>query len=98
MNSTFVKDVQSDESLEAFSNYFTKFDELHDYLTAHSSRNCVTMEHSRTQFYSSFSIRNKAASLWNFLKRKLNTNVTSQSHNKAKQMLMLYFLSSYKDQ
>ena len=50
MNSTFVKDVQSDESLEAFSNYFTKFDELHDYLTAHSSRNCVTMEHSRTQF------------------------------------------------
>ena len=30
MNSLFVKDVQSGESLEGFSNYFTKSDEVHD--------------------------------------------------------------------
>ena len=48
--------VLSDESLEAFSNYFTKSDEFHDHMTRHSSRQSVVMEHSNTQSYASFSI------------------------------------------
>ena len=85
------------ESLEAFSNYFTKSDDFNDYMTRHSSRHSVIMEHSNTLSYGSFSIRNKAASSWNFLQSKLNTDATSESHNKAKKMLKLYFINSYKD-
>ena len=98
INFLFVKDVLSNESLEAFSNYFTKSDEFHDHMTRHSSRHSVIMEQSNTQSYGSFSIRNKAASSWNFLQNKLNTDVISESHNKAKKMLKLYFIDSYKDQ
>ena len=91
----FVKDLLSNKSLETFSNCFTKSDEFHDYMTRHSSRQSVVMQH--TQSYGSFSIRNKAASSWNFLQSKLNTDVTSKSHNKAKKMLKSYFINSYKD-
>ena len=98
INFVFVEDVLSNESLEAFSNFFTKPDDFHDHMTRHSSRHSVIMEHSNTLSYISFSIRNKAASSWNFLQSKLNTDVTSESHNKAKKMLKLYFINSYKDQ
>ena len=83
INFLFVKDVLSKESLEAFSNCFTKSDEFHDHMTQHSSRHSVIMEHSNTQSYGSFSIRNKVASSWNFLQNKLNTDIISESHNKA---------------
>ena len=33
INFLFVKDVLSNESLEGFSNYFTKSDEFHDHMT-----------------------------------------------------------------
>ena len=56
------------------------------------------MENSDTLSYGSFSISNKAASSWDFLQNKLNTDTTSESHNKAKKMLKLYFINSYKDQ
>ena len=79
INFLFVKDVLPNESLEAFSNYFIKSDDFHDHMTGHSSRHSVTMEHSNTQSYCSFSIRNKAASTWNFLQSELlNTDVTSE--------------------
>ena len=79
INFLFGKDVLSNESLEAFSNYFIKSDDFHDHMTGHSSRHSVTMEHSNTQSYCSFSIRNKAASTWNFLQSELlNTDVTSE--------------------
>ena len=94
----FVKDVLSNESLEVFSNHFTKSDEFHDHITPHSSRHSVIKEHSNTQSYGSFSIWNKATSSWNFLQSKLNTNVTSESHNKAKKLLKSYFVNSNKDQ
>ena len=67
-NFLFVKDVLSNESLEAFSNYFTKSDDFHYHITRHSSRQSVIMEHSDTQSFVSFSIRNKATFSWNFLK------------------------------
>ena len=98
INFLFVKAVLSNESLEASSNYFTKSDEFHDHMTRHSSRHSVIMEYSNTQSYGSFSTRNKAASSWNFLQSKLNTDVSSGSHNKAKKMLKSYFINSYKDQ
>ena len=80
INFLFVRDVLSNESLEAFSNYFTKSDDFHDHMTRHSSRHPVIMEHSNTLSCGSFSIRNKAASSWNFLvQSKLNTDVTSES-------------------
>ena len=85
--------VLSDESLEAFSNYFTKSDEFHDHMTRHLSRESVVMKHSNTRSYGSFSISNKAASSWNFLQSKSNTDVTSESHNKAKRMLKSYFIN-----
>ena len=40
INFLFVKDVLSNESLEAFSNYFTKYDEFHDPLTLRHHRTC----------------------------------------------------------
>ena len=83
INFVFVEDVLSNESLEAFSNFFTKSDDFHDHMTRHSSRHSVIMEHSNTLLYGSFSIRNKAASSWNFLQSKLNTDVTSESHDKT---------------
>ena len=98
INFLFVRDVLSNESLEVFSNYFTKSDDFHDHMTRHSSRHSIIMEHSNTLLYGFSSIRNKAASSWNFLQSKLNTDVTSESHNKAKKMLKLYFINSYKDQ
>ena len=98
INFLFVRDALSNESLEVFSNYFTKFDNFHDHITRHSSRHSVFMEHSNTLSYGSFSIKNKAASPWNFLQSKLNAGVTSESHNKAKKILKLYFINSYKDQ
>ena len=99
INFLFVRDVLSNESLEVFSNYFTKSDDFHDHMTWHSSRHsAVIMERSNTLSYGSFSIRNKAASSWNFLQSKLNTDVTSESHSKAKKMLKLYLINSYKDQ
>ena len=88
INFLFVKDVLSNESLEVFSNYFTKSDEFHS----------VIMEHSYTKSHGSFSIRNKAASSWEFSQSKLNAYVTSESHNKAKKMLKSYIINSYKDQ
>ena len=81
INFLFVKDVLSNESLEAFSNCFTKPDDFHDHMSRHSSRHSVIIKHSNTQSYGSFSIRNKAASSWNFLQSKLNTDVASESHN-----------------
>ena len=45
INFLFVKDVLSNESLEAFSNYFTKSDDFHDHMTQQSSRHSVIMEH-----------------------------------------------------
>ena len=57
INFLSVKDVVSNQYLEAFSNYFTNSEELYDYLIGHSA----IMEDSDTQFYSSFSIRNKTA-------------------------------------
>ena len=84
INFLFVRDVLSNESLEVFSNYFTKSDDFHDHMTRHSSRHSIIMEHSNTLLYGFSSIRNKAASSWNFLQSKLNTGVTSESHNKAK--------------
>ena len=98
INFLFVTDVLSNESLEAFSNYFTKSDDFHDHMTQHTSRHSVIMEHSNTLPYGSFSIRNNAASSWNFLQSKLNTDVTSEPHNKDKKLLKLYFINSYKDQ
>ena len=92
INFRFVKDVLSNESLGAFSNNFTKSDEFYDHMTRHSSRHSVIMENSNTQSYGSFSIRNKAASLWNFLQNKLNTDYTSVSHNKTKKMLKSFVL------
>ena len=83
INFVFVEDVLSNESLEAFSNFFTKSDDFHDHMTRHSSRHSVIMEHSNTLPYISFSIRNKAAPSWNFLQSKLNTDVTSESHDKT---------------
>ena len=62
-------------------------------MTWHSSRHSVITEHSNTQSYGSFSIRNKTAFSWNFLKSKLNMDITSASHNKAKKMLNLYFIN-----
>ena len=94
INFLFVKDVLSNESLEALSNYFTKSDEFPDHTTRHSSRHSIIMEHSNTQSYDSFSIRNKAASSWNFLQSKLNTDITLKSYNKAKKMLKSYFIDS----
>ena len=84
INVLFGRDVLLNESLETFSNYFTKSDDFHDHMTQHSSRYSVIMEHSNTLSYGSFSIRNKAASSWNFLQSKLITDVTSESNNKAK--------------
>ena len=98
INFVFVEDVLSNESLEAFSNFFTKSDDFHDHMTRHSSRHSVIMEHSNTLSYGSFSIRNKPASWWNLLQSKVITDVTSEPHNKAKKMLNLYFINSYKDQ
>ena len=98
INFLFVRDVLSNESLEVFSNYFTKSDDFHDHMTWHSSRHSVIMEHPNTLSYGSFSIRNEAASSWSFLQSKLNTDVTFESYNKAKKMLKLYFITSYKDQ
>ena len=48
INFLFVRDVLSNESLEVFSNYFTKSDDFHDHMTRHSSRHSVIMEHSNT--------------------------------------------------
>ena len=96
INFLFVKDVLSNESLEAFSNCFTKSDEFHDHMTQHSPWHSIIMKHSNTQSYLSFSIRNKAASSWNFLQSKLNTDVTFESHNKAKKILKSYFIRSVK--
>ena len=84
INVLFGRDVLLNESLETFSNYFTKSDDCHNHMTQHSSRYPVIMEHSNTLSYGSFSIRNKAASSWNFLQSKLITDVTSESNNKAK--------------
>ena len=78
INFLFARDVLSNESLEVFSNYFTKSDDFHDHMTQHLSRHSVIIEHSNTLSYGSFSIRNKAASIWNFLQSKLNTDVTSE--------------------
>ena len=83
INFLFVKDILSNESLEAFSNNFTNSDDFHDYMTWHSPRHSVIMEHSSTQSYGSFFIRNRAASSWDLLQSKLNTDSTSESHNKA---------------
>ena len=55
-----------------FSNYFMKSNEFHDHITWHSSRHSVIMGHSNTRSYRSFSVRNNAASSWNFLQSKLN--------------------------
>ena len=98
INFLFVRDVLSNESLEVFSNYFTKSDDFHDHMTRHSSRHSVIMELSNTNSYGSFSIRNETASSWKFLQSKLNTDVTSESHNKAKEMVKLCFINLYKDQ
>ena len=98
INFLFVRDVLSNKSLEVFSNYLTKSDDFHDHMTRHLSRHSVIIERSNTLSYGSFSIRNKAASSWNFIQSKLNTDVTSESHNKAKKMLKLCFINSYKDQ
>ena len=48
INFLFVRDVLSNESLEVFSNYFTKSDDFHDHMTQHSSRHSVIMERSNT--------------------------------------------------
>ena len=98
INFLFGKDVLSNESLEAFSNYFAKSDDFHDHMTRHSSRHSVIMEHSNTLSYGSFTIRNKPVSSGNFLQSKLKVDVTSESHNKAKKMLKLYFINLHKDQ
>ena len=98
INFLFVKDVLSNESLEPFSNYFPQSDDFHDHMTRHSSRHSVIMELSNTNSYGSFSIRNETASSWKFLQSKLNTDVTSESHNKAKEMVKLCFINLYKDQ
>ena len=58
----------------------------------------VSYKYKYTLGYSFLSIRNKAASSWNFLQSKLNPDVTSESHIKAKKMLKLYLINSYKDQ
>ena len=79
INFLFAKDAVSNESLEASSKF-------HDHLTRHASRHSVIMEYSNPQSYGSFSIRNKAASSWNFLASKSNTDVISESHNKAKKL------------
>ena len=67
-----------------FSNYFTKSGDFHGNMTQQSSRNSVIMEHSNTQSYGSFTVRNKTVSSWNFLQSKLNTGATSESHNQVK--------------
>ena len=88
INFLFVRDVLSNESIEVFSYCFTKSDDFHDHMTRHSARCSVIMERSNNLSYGSFSIRNKAASSWIFLQSKLNTDVTSESHNKAKKILL----------
>ena len=84
INFLIVRYVLSNESLEAFSNYFTKSDDFYDNMKQHSSRHSVIMEHSNTLSYGSFSIRNKAATSWNLLQSKLNTNFTSDLHHRMK--------------
>ena len=49
INFIFVKDVLSNESLEAFSNHFTKSCGFYDHVTRHSSRHSLITEHSNTR-------------------------------------------------
>ena len=49
INFCFVKDVLSNESLEALSNYFTESDDFHEHMRGHSSRHSFIMEYWNTQ-------------------------------------------------
>ena len=99
INFLFVRDVLSNESLEVFSNYFTKSDDFHDHMTQHSSRHSVIMECSNTLSLWFLLHQEQGSFLMEFSTKQTKHRCHLwESHSKAKKMLKLYLINLYKDQ
>ena len=94
----FVKCVISNESLPLLSKCFEWSYNLHNHATRQATHNSVKIYHMNTQSYGHNLVRNKSASTWNLIVRKVKTDMITESTIKVKKMIKTFFINSYQSQ
>ena len=97
LNCLFVKTVLSNESLPVFSKYFERSYNLHIHTTRQVTQNSFKIYHMNTQCYRYNSVRNKSASIWNFIVNKIKTDMITESTIKLKMMIKTFLINSYQN-
>ena len=92
----FVNAVISNESLPVFSKYFERSYNLHNYTTRQATHNSAKIYHMNTQPYGYNSVKNKPASVWNLIVKKIKTDMINESTIKAKKIIKTLFITHIK--